>query len=123
MERAVRRPAAGGIARDPDPHCRAAAGGLGEQALHLAASGLLLALNLVEGELQSAAGCQPGLKQSELTAAVVGTKLRLRLSYSYGIITVRIMPHPRTSSRHPEPSAQLKRHTQRFHELKRILIS
>ena len=31
------------------------------------------------------------------------------------------MPHPRTSSRHPEPSAQLKRHTQRFHELKRDL--
>ena len=28
------------------------------------------------------------------------------------------MPRPRTSSRHPEPSAQLERHTQRFHELK-----
>ncbi len=45
----------------------------------------------------------------------------MRLSYSYGIITVRIMPRARTSSRHPEPSAQLKRHTQRFHELKRDL--
>jgi hypothetical protein len=31
------------------------------------------------------------------------------------------MPPARTSSRHPEPSAQLKRHTQRFHELKRDL--
>ena len=31
------------------------------------------------------------------------------------------MPRPRTSSRNPEPSAQLKRHTQRFHELKRDL--
>jgi len=40
--------------------------GLEEQALHLAAFGLLPALNLVEGELQGAAGCQPGLKQSEL---------------------------------------------------------
>ena len=31
------------------------------------------------------------------------------------------MPRARTSSRHPEPSAQLKRQTQRFHELKRDL--
>ena len=31
------------------------------------------------------------------------------------------MPRARTSIRHPEPSAQLKRHTQRFHELKRDL--
>jgi hypothetical protein len=31
------------------------------------------------------------------------------------------MPRPRTSSRNPEPSAQLIRHTQRFHELKRDL--
>ena len=31
------------------------------------------------------------------------------------------MPRPRTSSQHPEPSAQLERHTQRFHELKRDL--
>ena len=31
------------------------------------------------------------------------------------------MPRPRTSNRHSEPSAQLKRHTQRFHELKRDL--
>jgi hypothetical protein len=28
------------------------------------------------------------------------------------------MPRSRTSIRHPEPSAQLERHTQRFHELK-----
>ena len=40
--------------------------GLKKQALHLAAFGLLLALNLVEGELQSAAGGQPELKKSEL---------------------------------------------------------
>ena len=31
------------------------------------------------------------------------------------------MPHARNSNRHPEPSAQLERHTQRFHELKRGL--
>ena len=31
------------------------------------------------------------------------------------------MPHSRTLIRHPEPSAQLERHTQRFHELKRGL--
>jgi len=40
--------------------------GLEKQTLHLEASGLLLAFNLVEGELQGAAGSQPGLKQSEL---------------------------------------------------------
>jgi len=32
-----------------------------------------------------------------------------------------MMSRPRTPSRNPEPSAQLKRHTQRFHELKRDL--
>jgi hypothetical protein len=31
------------------------------------------------------------------------------------------MPSPRTSIRHPEPSAQLERHTQRFRELTRGL--
>ena len=31
------------------------------------------------------------------------------------------MSRTRTSIRHPEPSAQLERHTQRFHELKRGL--
>jgi hypothetical protein len=46
--------------------------GLEKQALHLAASGLLLALNLVEGELQGAAGAQPGLKQSELDSGGCG---------------------------------------------------
>jgi hypothetical protein len=40
--------------------------GLKEQALHLAASRLLLTLNLVEGELKGAAGTQPGLEQCEL---------------------------------------------------------
>ena len=40
--------------------------GLEEQALHLAAFGLLLGLDLVEGELEGAGGCQPGLEQSEL---------------------------------------------------------
>ena len=39
---------------------------LEQQTLHLAAFGLLLGLNLVERELQGAAGCQPGLQQSEL---------------------------------------------------------
>ena len=40
--------------------------GLEEQALHLAAFGLLLGLDLVEGQLERAGGPQPGLKQSEL---------------------------------------------------------
>ena len=40
--------------------------GLEEQALDLAAFVLLLGLDLVEGELEGAGGCQPGLKQSEL---------------------------------------------------------
>ena len=40
--------------------------GLKEQALHLAAPGLLLGFDLVEGELKGAAGCEPGLQQSEL---------------------------------------------------------
>jgi hypothetical protein len=40
--------------------------GLKEQALHLAASGLLLTLNLVKGELKGAAGGQPGLEECEL---------------------------------------------------------
>ena len=39
---------------------------LKKQALHLAALGLLLTLDLVEGEVQSAAGCQPRLEKSEL---------------------------------------------------------
>jgi hypothetical protein len=48
----------------------------------------------------------------------------LRLSYSYGIITVRIMPRPRTSTtatRRPEHNAQLESRARRFHELKRGL--
>jgi hypothetical protein len=40
--------------------------GLEEQALHLAAFGLLLGLNVVKGQLERAGGTQPGLKQSEL---------------------------------------------------------
>ena len=46
---------------------------LEKQALHLAASGLLLALNLVQGELQGAAGGQPGLEQCELDSGGRGT--------------------------------------------------
>ena len=97
--------------------------GLKKQALNLAAFGLLLALNLVEGELQSAAGGQPRAEEERTRQrrAWSGTKLRLRLSYSYGIITVRIMPRARTSIRRPEQSARLKRHAQRFQELKRGL--
>jgi len=41
---------------------------LKKQALHLAASDLLLALNLVEGELKGTAGGQPGLEKSELNS-------------------------------------------------------
>jgi hypothetical protein len=40
--------------------------GLEEEALHLAALGLLLGLDLVEGEFEGVAGRQPGLEQSEL---------------------------------------------------------
>jgi hypothetical protein len=40
--------------------------GLQEKALDLAAFGLLLGLDLVERELESAGGCQPGLQHREL---------------------------------------------------------
>jgi hypothetical protein len=40
--------------------------GLEEKALDLAAFGLLLGLDLVERELESAGGCQPGLHLGEL---------------------------------------------------------
>jgi hypothetical protein len=40
--------------------------GLKEHALHFAVFGLLTALTLMEGELQGAAGGQPGLEKSEL---------------------------------------------------------
>jgi hypothetical protein len=43
--------------------------GLEKQSLYLAAFGLLLALNLVEGKLQGVAGSQPGLEKSELDTA------------------------------------------------------
>jgi hypothetical protein len=40
--------------------------GLEEKALNLAAFDLLLGLDLVERELESAGGCQPRLQQREL---------------------------------------------------------
>jgi hypothetical protein len=40
--------------------------GLEEKSLDLAAFGLLLGFDLVERELESAGGCQPGLQQREL---------------------------------------------------------
>ena len=60
---------AGGL-RDTQrrPHISVAAEwemSLQQQALHLAALGLLLRLNLVEWELEGATGCQPSLQQSE----------------------------------------------------------
>jgi len=39
--------------------------GLKQQTLDLTSFGLLLGLDLVKGELESAGGCQPGLKQGE----------------------------------------------------------
>ena len=45
----------------------------------------------------------------------------LRLPYSYGSITVRIMPRPRTSIRRPAPETACQNATQRFQELKRGL--
>ena len=39
--------------------------GLEQQALHFAALGLLLRLNLVQGKLQRRTGGQPSLQQSE----------------------------------------------------------
>ena len=50
--------------------------------------------------------------------------MKLRLSYSYGIITVGIMPRPRTplsEARRVQQNARLELRTQRFHELKRGL--
>ena len=56
---------------------------LEQQALYLAALGLLLRFNLVERELQGVAGSQPGLQQSEFDgrwggAAGGGRTLRLK---------------------------------------------
>jgi hypothetical protein len=48
--------------------------GLKEQALDLAAFGLLLGLDLVERELEGAGGCQPGLKQRELESRWCGVR-------------------------------------------------
>src|SRR6202022_3016146 len=65
-----------------------------------------------------------GAARTRRRRAWYGTKLGLQLSYSYGIITVRIMPRPRTSMsaiQRPEQSAQLERRAQRFRELKRGL--
>ena len=45
---------------------------LEEQPLHLAAFGLLQRLDLVEGELEGAAGCQSGLEQSEFESGRCG---------------------------------------------------
>jgi len=45
---------------------------LEKQALHLAAFGLLLTLNLVQGELHDTTGGQPGLEQSELDSGGCG---------------------------------------------------
>ena len=39
--------------------------GLKQQALHLTAFGILLRLNLMEWELESARGCQPSLQRGE----------------------------------------------------------
>ena len=43
---------------------------LQQQALHLAAFGLLLALDLVQGELQRGGGRQPSLQRRELLPGV-----------------------------------------------------
>jgi len=40
--------------------------GLEEQALDLAALGMLLGLDLMERELEGGGGCQPGLQEREL---------------------------------------------------------
>ena len=45
---------------------------LEQQALHLAALGLLLRFNLVEWELQRTGGCQPSLQQGELEGRCSG---------------------------------------------------
>ena len=50
--------------------------------------------------------------------------MKLRLSYSYGIITVGIMSRPFTpmsATRRAQQNARLERRAQRFHELKRGL--
>ena len=92
--------------------------------MHLAAFGLLLGLDLVEGELQGAGGCQPGLEQSELDScgcradeAEVAVVIFLRYYYRKNNAT----HSSEQRIRRPKQSALLERHTQRFHELKREL--
>jgi hypothetical protein len=48
--------------------------GLEEQALQLAAFGVLLGLDVVEREFEGAGGRQPGLKQSELDSCWCGVR-------------------------------------------------
>src|SRR5208283_2823200 len=60
--------------------------GLEEKALDLAAFGLLLGLDLVERELESAGGCQPGLQQRELNKRRSG--IARKTSCSRHILTV-----------------------------------
>ena len=94
--------------------------GLEEQALHLAAFGLLLGLDLVEGELEGAGGCQPGLQQSELDSRRSGISRRnsvavvifLRYYYRKNNVTRSCFE---SRVRPVAPNASLERHTQRFH--------
>src|SRR3989442_11971344 len=84
---------------------------------------MLLGFDVVEGQLKSTGGGQPGLEQSELESRWCGVGGGgLQLSFSYGIITVRIMPYTRVSTsgiRRVAQSAVPERHAQRFRELKR----
>ena len=60
--------------------------GLEEKALDFAAFGLLLGLDLVERELESAGGCQPGLQQRELNKCRPG--INRKTSCGCHILTV-----------------------------------
>jgi hypothetical protein len=99
---------------------------LEEESLQLAAFGLLLGLDPVKRELESAGGSQPGLKQGELDSRwrCVREQGVCSCHISYGIITVRMSSPrrtPRKGSRRSKQGALLERYAQRFSELKRDL--
>jgi hypothetical protein len=110
----------------PHLHCRDAQVGLEEQALDLAAgSGVLLGLDLVERELESAGGCQPGLQQRERNqAGVASAQKELAVVIFRRNITERTMSRifvSQNRSRQVPQNAALERHMQRFLELRRHL--
>jgi hypothetical protein len=100
--------------------------GLQEETLQFASFGLLLELDLVQRELESAGGSQPGLQARELNQRRCGLNRRRSCNAhrSYGNLTVRTMSGISVSkggARPTQRNASLERHTQRFFDVRRDL--